>query len=365
MSQSEPASYASAGVSFKKAESFLGALLPWVRKTESIPTGTYRTLVPNGYYASVIDVGLPVALALATDGVGSKILVAELAGDYRGVGIDCIAMNINDLICVGAKPLAMLDYLAIEDPPAEVGDQLGQGLYEGAKLAGIAIPGGELAQLPEMIRGLKPQQGVDLAGAAIGIVAKDEISDGQGIEPGDVLIGIASAGLHSNGFTLVRDVLLKRAQLGLRDTIPELGCTLAEELLRPTAIYVPEIDLLRAAGRLPKAMMHITGGGFLNLLRASSSDVRYVIDRLPAPAPIFALIAELGKVPPEEMHRVFNMGVGMVLVASPDAAGDLLATLGKGRYAAFELGHVEAGEGKTVTLPSLGLLGRGEAFERR
>lgn len=362
----EGASYERAGVSLEKADTFLEAMLRWVRRTEDIPGSAARMMVPNGYYASVLDCGLDVAVAMSTDGVGTKILVAEMAGDFSSVGIDCIAMNVNDLICVGASPIAMIDYLAIQDPPPEVGDQIGKSLYEGARLAGISIPGGELAQLPEMIRGIEENQGVDLAGAAFGLVNKADVDYGQRLRPGDVLLGIASNGVHSNGFTLVRDLCFRQAGLKVTDTVAELGHTVGEELLRPTAIYVPHLRLLRERGLAPRAALHITGGGFLNLLRVATDNVTFVVDQPPAMPPVFQWLQQLGNVSAAEMHRVFNMGVGMVLVVAPEhesATLEALADVAEPRLDAWRIGHVEAGNGRAVHLPRRGLIGRGSTFE--
>jgi phosphoribosylformylglycinamidine cyclo-ligase len=365
MGKTSAATYEQSGVSFDRKESFLGAMLRWIRKTESIPAAGQRPLIPNGYYASVLDVGLPVGIALTTDGVGSKILVAEAAGDFSGIGIDCVAMNVNDLLCVGALPVALVDYIAMQAPPASVGEQIGRSLYEGAKQAGISIPGGELAQLPEMVRGLKPGEGFDLAASAIGTVAKEHVSNGQGIEPGDVLIGIASNGVHSNGFTLVRDICFKRAKLDVHDEVAELGTTLGEALLEPTVIYVPQFRRLAERDLRPRASMHVTGGGYLNLLRAASDDVRFVIDSPPPIPPLFGFLQRLGKVTDEEMHRVFNLGVGMVLVVAKEKADATLAALKKPGWAkAAVIGRVDRAKGRSVHFPTRGLLGEGMAFRR-
>jgi len=365
MGKSTAATYEQSGVSFDRKERFLGAMLRWIRRTETIPGAGRRPLIPNGYYASVLDVGLPVGIALTTDGVGSKILVAEAAGDYSGIGIDCVAMNVNDLLCVGALPVALVDYVAMQAPPASVGEQLGRSLYEGAKQAGIAIPGGELAQLPDMIRGLRPGEGLDLAAAAIGTVAKKRVSNGQGIRPGDVLVGIAASGAHSNGYTLVRSICFERARLDVHQHVAELGTTLGAALLEPTAIYVPQFRRLAEKGLRPRAAMHITGGGYLNLLRAATDDVRFVIDAPPPVPPLFAFLQRLGKVSDEEMHRVFNLGVGMVLVVEPRKADVTLAALRRrGWPRAAVIGRVERGRGRSVSFPTRRLIGAGGAFRR-
>lgn len=362
---SAAATYEQSGVSFDRKETFLGALLRHLKKTAALPAEGQRPLIPNGYYASVLDIGLPIGIALTTDGVGSKILIAEAVGDFSGLGIDLIAMNVNDLLCVGALPTALVDYIAMEAPPASVGDALGRSLYEGAKQAGISIPGGELAQLPDMIRGHRKGEGFDLAAAAIGTVAKAHVSYGQGIVPGDVLIGIESNGVHSNGYTLVREICFKRRKLKVELEVAEFGGTLGAELLRPTAIYVPQFRALAAANLRPRAAMHITGGGYLNLLRAASDDIRFVIDTPPAIPPVFSFLQQQGGVTDEEMHRVFNLGVGMVLVVAASQADATLAVLKKrGWKKASVIGRVEAGKGRSVHFPTRGLVGRGMAFAR-
>jgi phosphoribosylformylglycinamidine cyclo-ligase len=359
------ATYEQSGVSFDRKETFLGAMLRWVRRTESIPAAGQRPLIPNGYYASVLDVGLPIGIAFTTDGIGSKILVAEQVGDFSGLGFDVVAMNVNDLLCVGALPVALVDYIAMQAPPATVGEQIGKSLYEAAKLAGISIPGGELAQLPDMIRGTKPGEGFDLAASAIGTVAKEHVSNGQGIEPGDVLIGIASSGVHSNGFTLVREICFKRAKLDVNLQVPEFGRTLGEELLEPTLIYVPQFRKLAEKDLRPRASMHVTGGGYLNLLRAATNDIRFVIDTPPPITPVFEFLQRQGGVTDEEMHRVFNLGVGMVLVVEPTKADATLAALTKrGGPKASVIGRVERAKGRSVLFPTRGLLGEGMQFRR-
>jgi phosphoribosylformylglycinamidine cyclo-ligase len=223
------------------------------------------------------------------------------------VGIDCVAMNVNDLICIGAEPLAMVDYLAVPSADPEVCGAIGVGLGRGAELAGIEIPGGELAQLGEMV------SGPDLSGAAIGSVALDGIVDGAGVEPGDPVIGLPSSGLHSNGYTLAR-----RALDGLGDDDDRLGRPLGEILLEPTEIYVPAVmELLRSPIDV-RGLAHITGDGLNNLLRLRAPVGYEIDDPLPV-QPIFELIAELGPVSTDEMHEVFNMGCGFCcVVAGPD-----------------------------------------------
>ncbi len=305
--------YAKAGVDQSAADSAVAGL---VRALGAIRLDRPSAQVPlPGHYASVVRIDERTGIALSTDGVGTKLVIAEELGRYDTVGIDCVAMNVNDVICVGAEPLAMLDYIAIERADPEICEQLGVGLARGAELAGIEIPGGELAQLGEMVRG------VDISGACFGVVALDAIVDGGAVEPGDVVIGLPSSGLHSNGYTLARSSLV-----GISVEDDRLGRPLADVLLEPTEIYVkPIVELLRSAVEV-RGLAHITSGGTANLLRLAA-EVGYEIDApLPVP-PIFALIQEHGNVPEEEMYDVFNMGCGFCVVvpaADEQAALDLL-----------------------------------------
>jgi phosphoribosylformylglycinamidine cyclo-ligase len=295
--------YAKAGVDQGAADSAVAGL---VRALGAIELGRPSRQVPlPGHYASVIRIDERTGIALSTDGVGTKLLVAEQLGRFDTVGIDCVAMNVNDVICVGAEPLAMLDYIAIERADPEVCEQIGVGLARGAELAGIEIPGGELAQLGEMVRGF------DVAGACFGTVALDAIVDGSAVEPGDAIVGLPSSGIHSNGYTLARSAL---EGLPL-DEDPEgrLGRPLGEVLLEPTEIYVkPVLELLRSAVDV-RGLAHITSGGLGNLDRLAA-DVGYEIDEpLPVP-PVFELIGERAGASDEEMHGVFNMGCGFCVV---------------------------------------------------
>jgi phosphoribosylformylglycinamidine cyclo-ligase len=305
---SDADAYARAGVDQGAADSAVAGL---VRALAGIELGRpSRQVALPGHYASVIRIDERTGIALSTDGVGTKLLVAEQLGRFDTVGIDCVAMNVNDVICVGAEPLAMLDYVAIERADPHVCEQLGVGLARGAELAGVEIPGGELAQLGEMVRGF------DVAGACFGTVALEAIVDGSAVQPGDPVIGLPSSGIHSNGYTLARSALDGLAL----DEDPEgrLGRPLGDVLLEPTEIYVkPVLELLRSEVEV-RGLAHITSGGLGNLLRLAA-DVGYEIDEpLPVP-PIFELIRELAGVPDEEMHNVFNMGCGFCcVVASSD-----------------------------------------------
>jgi phosphoribosylformylglycinamidine cyclo-ligase len=273
-------------------------------------------ITESGHFAALVRLG-DKAIAMSTDGVGSKILVAQMMGKYDTVGIDCIAMVVNDILCVGAVPVALVDYLAVEKPDPNVAIQIGEGLVTGANLSKIAIIGGETASLPEIINDL------DLAATGMGLVDADKIITGEKIESGDVLIGIESSGIHSNGLSLARRVLFHEANLGVNDELPGFpDKKVGEELLNPTAIYVePVVELFKSSVDI-HGLAHITGGGFTNLKRLKKG-VGYNITQLPEPQPVFQSIYSFN-VPLEEMYRVFNMGIGFVIVVKEDHAAETL-----------------------------------------
>ena len=297
--------YARAGVSQSDADAAVEAL---VGRLRGIDPGRESRVVPlPGHYASVIRLDERTGLALSTDTVGTKMVVAEQLGRYDTIGIDCVAMNVNDVVCVGAEPIAMLDFVLTERADPEVTGQLGVGLARGAELAGVEIPGGEIAQLGDIV------SGHELGGSCVGLVALDAIVTGAAVEPGDPVIGLPSSGLHSNGYTLARAAL---AGVPLDDT--RLGRPLGDVLLEPTEIYVrPVLDLLRSDVDV-RGLAHITGDGFRNLLRLDA-EVGYEIDDPLAVPPVFGLIQELGDVSDDEMREVFNLGCGFCcVVAAPD-----------------------------------------------
>jgi phosphoribosylformylglycinamidine cyclo-ligase len=309
--------YAKAGVDQAAADSAVAGL---VRALGTIKLDRPSAQVPlPGHYASVIQIDERTGIALSTDGVGTKLVLAEQLGRFDTVGIDCVAMNVNDVICVGAEPLAMLDYIAIEKADPRVCEEIGVGLARGAELAGIEIPGGELAQLGQLVRG------VDVSGACFGTVALDAIVDGSAVEPGDIVIGLPSTGLHSNGYTLARSAL---ADIPLDDD--RLGRPLGEVLLEPTEIYVKAIvELLRSDVDV-RGLAHITSGGTGNLLRLAAEVGYEIDDPLPAP-PVFDLIQERGEVSDGEMREVFNMGCGFCVVI-PEADETTALALLRGYY---------------------------------
>ncbi|GAB3663814.1 phosphoribosylformylglycinamidine cyclo-ligase [Halopiger thermotolerans] len=286
-------------------------------------------------YAGLIDIG-DRYLALATDGVGTKLLVAEAIEDYSTIGIDCIAMNVNDLVAAGVEPVAFVDYLAIDEPDEALTNEIGEGLAVGLEEADLTMLGGETAVMPEVVKGF------DLAGTCAGLAGKDEVLEGEA-EVGDALVGFPSNGIHSNGLTLAREAVTRDHEY--TDEFPlDPERTIGEELLRPTRIYTDLLESMREYD--VRAAAHVTGGGWTNLLRMGER--KYVVDD-PLPAqPIFEFVQEEGNVTDEEMHRTFNMGTGFV-VALPEAqAADLVAAT-DGQV----IGRVE--EGNSVEIRGLSL----------
>jgi phosphoribosylformylglycinamidine cyclo-ligase len=348
--------YSGAGVDTTQAAHETGALGRILAETAKFRTGAGEDVLGHGYYASALRLTDELALGICTDGVGSKILVAELMGKYDTIGIDCIAMNVNDLVCIGAEPLCLVDYVGVEHLQDGMLADVARGLVEGARQARITIPGGETAQLPEMIKGAKPGTGLDLVGTAIGLAPMDRLNCGKDVKPGDVVVGVPSSGIHSNGYTLARRVLLDKAGCKVDTHRDELGRTVGEELLEPTRIYVREAMALFESGIEVKALCHITGDGLLNLTRVAAP-VGWLIDTLPAPPPVFDLIAREGGVAPAEMFAVFNMGIGLCAVVAEADADRACGILG-GQV----IGRAVAEPARTVQLPQHGLTGTGTTF---
>ncbi len=279
----------------------------------------YRDIITDsGHYAALVKLGEK-AIAMSTDGVGSKILIAEMMDKYDTIGIDCIAMVVNDILCVGAEPIALVDYLAVEEPNPKMAAEIAEGLVKGAKESKISIIGGETASLPGIIKNF------DLAGTGIGFVDVDKIITGEDIKPGNVLIGIESNGIHSNGYSLARKAIFDEAGLTINDKMPNGNTTIGEELLKPTTLYVEPIVALFKKDYKINGLAHITGGGFTNLNRLKKG-VGYEINNLPEVPEIFKLIYEQN-VPLKEMYKVFNMGIGFVVIADEEEADKIIDTL--------------------------------------
>jgi len=358
----ESSKYAQSGVDGPAAETALSGLLKHLLPTWEL-NPRYPVRGGKGYFANVIDLGNGGGVAFCTDGVGTKMVVAELMEKYDTIGIDCVAMNVNDLICVGARPVSMVDYIACAATDAAVFAAIGRGLAEGARQANISICGGEISQIGDII------SGIDLIGAAIGHLPIERINSGQSVRPGNLIVGLASSGVHANGLSLARKVLLGTDRDEQKTRIHEfedtLGRTLGEELLKPTRIYVPEVLDIWESGIEMRAMTHITGGGLGNLNRVASGNIRFVIDQPPPVPPVFQLIQERGGIADAEMFEVFNMGVGFCLVVEgAPQAGRVIKICEKHQTAAQIIGRVEAGEGTEVTVPKYHLTGRGQKFHK-
>ena len=294
--------------------------------------------------AKIKDMDDPVLLS-GTDGVGTKIKLAFLMDKHDTVGIDCVAMCINDVVCAGGEPLFFLDYIACgKNYPEKIAAIVG-GVAEGCKQAGAALIGGETAEHP----GLMPEDEYDLAGFAVGVVDRKDLITGENIRPGDVLIGIASSGVHSNGFSLVRKVF-EMTKESLDTYYDELGATLGETLLTPTRIYVKALGSVRDAGVSVKGCSHITGGGFYeNIPRMLPEGMTAVVNKGSYPVPpIFTLLQKTGNLEEKMMYNTYNMGIGMVLAVDAADADKTLAALKEAGEAAYVIGRVEAGNREAV-----------------
>ena len=334
--------YAESGVDIQKEERAIQRLLSSIKTQRN---GIGKPL--GGHYAGMIEFGEYV-LVMCTDGVGSKVEIASEMKKWDTVGIDCIAMNVNDAICVGAEPLAFVDYLAIDDPKPKITKEIGKGLAKGAEQSNISIIGGETASLPEIINGF------DLAGTCLAYVKKSDIVTGEKITHGDVIIGLASNGVHSNGYTLARKVI-QTANLSYMDKLPEggyTGKTIGEVLLTPTQIYVKEvIELLKKVK--VHGLAHITGGGLRNLPRINKN-VKFVLDDPFEPQPVFKFLQKYGNIEDKEMYQTFNMGMGLAVVISKKDVNKTIKVLKKySKSEAKVVSRVEKGKG--VEVPKLGL----------
>ena len=310
--------YSEAGVDIDASEKATEALIAQIKRVNRKGDGEAIKL-DNGF-AGLVKLG-DGALAMCTDGVGSKLLLAEEMDSIHTVGIDCVAMNTNDLICVGAEPLSFVDYVALDKPDEELMAKIGMGLAEGCKQSNCTLSGGETAILPELVHGF------DIAGTSVGYVKQDKIIDGTKISERDVLIGLKSSGPHSNGYTLIRKLF---------DGDKELG----RKLVEPTRIYVKEVMALIKQVNV-HGIAHITGGGLDNISRINDN-FQYLIDNpLPVPA-VFDWLQEKGNIENKEMYRTFNMGMGMVIIVDKDDAEKSVSILGE--YAQI-IGTVKSGKG--------------------
>ncbi len=303
-------SYAAAGVDIDLEATAIKAL---IKNLTYRRTGSPRMTGEVGHFAGLLEFGEHV-LALTTDGVGTKMLVADILKDWTTVGIDCMAMNVNDLYVMNMEPVAFVDYIATDSLSVEKMAQIGRGLNEGARQANIDIVGGETATLNGLVNGL------DLAGTCLGIQKKDKVVTGEKIRPGDVIVGVPSSGIHSNGLTLARRVVEEHADYGTK--LPD-GKTLGQELLTPTRIYAESLKV--CAKTTVHGMCHVTGGGLLNFKRLSRYGFKFT-DPI-APTEIFRWIQKIGGIDDNEMYRTFNMGMGYAYIVPKANVPAVLTTV--------------------------------------
>src|SRR5437867_4260666 len=342
--------YRDAGLDLDLYEQSISSMVPFLKRTH-----TPRVLDGFGGFASLFSLDFnsrlfaknyrhPVLVA-SSDGVGTKLKIAGLMGKHDTVGIDLVAMSVNDCLCTGGEPLFFLDYLALpkDDPPLI--RELVKGISDGCMEADCALVGGETAILPDFY---KPGD-YDMAGFCVGVVERDHIINGRTIQPGDVVLGLASTGLHSNGYSLARKVVFEHAGLKVTDFVPELKRTAGEELLEPTRIYVrPVKNILQhypVKKRVVRGLAHITGGGLVdNVPRILPPGRRVFLKRdgWPVP-PVFTWLQRLGNIPQEEMQRVFNLGIGFVMIVSQFYADSIQRQLEEQRIPTFLIGEVREG----------------------
>lgn len=320
--------YEKSGVSIDQKSNAIKAL---VDKLEYRREGLGQNVRMSGLFASLIDFG-DKYITLATDGVGTKLMIAEALNKWDTVGIDCIAMNVNDTICVNAEPTSFVDYIAIDKPNEDITREIGKGLQKGAELSNMEIVGGEIAVLPEIVNG------VDLSGTCLGYVAKDRIITGETCEEGDLIIALRSSGIHSNGLTLARKIV-EANNIGWNDKVSGLSKSIGEELLTPTEIYVRQVLEITSNFKV-HGLVDITGGGLRNILRMKKG-LQYVISDPVKPAPIFTKLQELGEVEDKEIYQTLNMSMGFTIIAPADDAEQIAK-----KYSNAEIvGRVQKGEG--------------------
>lgn len=342
--------YANSGVDIKKEEKAVESIVSVISRTFANRKGKLGEVKSSiGHFANFVEVG-DKYFVLATDGVGTKVIIAQMTGKFDTVGIDMIAMNVNDIICVGAEPIALVDYLAVEKIDEKMVIDIAKGICDGANDAGIAIIGGETASLKGVITGVCGH-GFDLAGTCLGVVDKDKVVLGDKMQAGDKILGIESSGLHSNGFSLARDVILGKYDISDKFS---WGGSVGDELLIPTQIYVkPVLDVLSKHFDYVTGLSHITGGGLLNLKRLNK-DVGFKLNDVFDTLPIFVEIQKNGNIADDEMYKTFNMGMGFVIVCKQDASEDVIRVLKKWKLRCKVVGEITTNKG-VVEVPQLGL----------
>lgn len=332
--------YRSAGVDIDEAQRALRAVVGDIQDTHGEEVlggvGGFGAL----FKASFSDYERPI-LVSSIDGVGTKTKVAAMVGEFEGLGHDIVNHCINDILCQGAKPLFFLDYYGTSRLRGEVFEQVLRGMAAACKDSGVALIGGETAEMPDVYH----DDEIDIVGTIVGIVDAEKKLPRQKVQAGDVVVGLASNGLHTNGYSLARRALFEMGGMSAKDLVPGLNTTIAEELLRPHKCYYKAVHPLIEEGAGIHAAAHITGGGFFdNIPRVLSSDMQVLIEkRTWTPLPIFNLIRELGDIPDPEMYRTFNMGIGMVLLVDKDHGAAVVQRLNQAGEAAAIIGSVQKG----------------------
>ncbi|MEE9523491.1 MAG: phosphoribosylformylglycinamidine cyclo-ligase [Thermodesulfovibrionales bacterium] len=336
---SEEFTYKKAGVDIEKGDELVKKISSFARATFS-----KNVLQDIGSFGSLVSVDTekynePV-LVSGTDGVGTKLKIAFMMNRHDTVGIDLVAMCVNDILTSGADPLFFLDYFATGKLETSVAEDVIKGIAEGCKLANCSLVGGETAEMPDFY----DEGEYDMAGFAVGVVDRQEIIDGKDVSDGDAIIGIASSGLHSNGYSLVRKVFFDKAGYGVDKYLDELGRTLGEELLEPTTIYAGGVRAVKADVKI-KAMSHITGGGIPgNLMRTVPEGFSAIVDEKSwERSAVFDLINKMGNVPDEDMKSTFNMGIGYALIVSEADADRSIEIMKKEGYNAYAVGEIRKG----------------------
>ena len=330
--------YKKAGVDIskiKKSQADIGRLIESTHKLQKKAKITHGF----GHYAGIVEIPGGNLLATHTDGVGTKVVIANMMKKYNTIGIDCIAMNVNDVICIGATPISFVDYIAANKNDQQIFKKIVEGLVKGAKKSDMPIVGGETAIMPDVIEG--KGFAFDLAGMVVGLASKKDIVLGNKIKSGDIIIGAKSSGIHSNGYSLARKALLSK--YSIKDKVKGIG-TLGDALLTPTEIYVkPVLEILQKCK--VNGLAHITGGSFTKLLRLKK--IGYQIDSLPKIPPIMGLIEEQG-VKPEEMYKTFNMGIGFCVISPKEQVSRIKSVFKKHKISSQEIGQIISKKGVFV-----------------
>ncbi|HEY3779654.1 MAG TPA: phosphoribosylformylglycinamidine cyclo-ligase [Fimbriimonadaceae bacterium] len=336
----DPLTYQAAGVNIDEAQRALRSVSAEIQSTytEGVVSGVGGF---GGVFKGTFEGYERPLLVSSIDGVGTKTKVAAMVGSFKGLGEDIVNHCVNDVLCQGAKPLFFMDYFGTSNLSATVFEEVLQGVAEACRLAGCALLGGETAEMPDVYH----DEEVDIVGSIVGVVDADRKLPRGKMQPNDLIIGLASNGLHTNGYSLARKALFEMGGLSVRDEMPGLGTTIGEELLRPHKSYLPFVYPLIQETDAIHAVAHVTGGGFFdNLPRVMPSDVQAVIERRAwTPLPIFQLIQQTGNIPDSEMFRAFNMGIGMVLFVQREAAAAIVQRLQQYGEAAAVIGTVVPG----------------------